>query len=154
MWNRKASAVVFVAGALSIAVWAVGGTARVGAQSDESRCSNQTLRGNYGGSFDGQISTPAGTVLLRGLVLTQLDGSGNLRQMDFVTANGAPPAGGEWSPPSLGTYQIAPDCTGVAEIVQGNGNILRQRWIVVNRGREIRAVVEAANAGGTRVKID
>jgi hypothetical protein len=42
----------------------------------------------------------------------------------------------------------------VAEIVQSNGNILRQRWVVVNRGREIRAVVEGAIAGGTRVKID
>ena len=41
-----------------------------------------------------------------------------------------------------------------AEIVQSNGNILRQRWVVVNRGREIRAVVEGAIAGGTRVKID
>jgi hypothetical protein len=153
MWNRKGSALVVVAGTLSIGVWALCGPARVGAQSDDSHCSNLTLRGNYGGSFDGQISTPAGTVLLRGLVLTQFDGAGNLRQMEFVTANGAPPPSGEWTP-SQGTYQIAADCTGVAEIVQSTGNVLRQRWIVVNRGREIRAVVEGAIAGGTRVKID
>jgi hypothetical protein len=153
MWNRTRSALVVVAGTLSVAVWIVGGTPRVGAQSDDSYCSNRTLRGNYGGSFDGQISTPAGTVLLRGLVLTQFDGAGNLRQMEFLTANGAPPPTGEWTP-TQGTYQIATDCTGVAEIVQSNGNILRQRWVVVNRGREIRAVVEGAIAGGTRVKID
>jgi hypothetical protein len=42
----------------------------------------------------------------------------------------------------------------VAEILQANGNILRQRWVVVDRGREIRAVVEGAVAGGTRIKID
>jgi hypothetical protein len=42
----------------------------------------------------------------------------------------------------------------VAEIMQPTGNILRQRWIVVNRGREIRAVVDGVIAGGTRVKID
>jgi hypothetical protein len=153
MWNRKGSALIVVAGTLSIAVWALCGTARVGAQPDESHCSNRTLRGNYGGSFDGQFSTPAGTVLLRGLVLTQLDGAGNLSQMEFVTANGTPPPSGEWAP-SHGTYQIAADCTGEAEIVQSSGTILRQRWIVVNRGREIRAVVEGAIAGGTRVKID
>jgi hypothetical protein len=134
-------------------MWALGGTDRVGAAPDESHCSNLTLRGNYGGSFDGQISTGAGTVLLRGLVLTQFDGAGNLQQLDFVTANGAPPPGGQWTP-SQGTYQIAPDCTGVAEIVQPTGNILRQRWIVVNRGRETRAVVDGVIAGGTRVKID
>src|SRR5262245_7189687 len=153
MWNGRGWALVVVAGTLSIAVWALCGTARVGAQSDESHCSNRTLRGDYGGSFDGQISTPGGTVLLRGLVLTQLDGAGNLRQMEFVTANGAPPPGGGWAP-SQGTYQIAADCTGVAEIVQSTGFVLRQRWIVVNRGREIRAIVEGATAGGTRVKID
>jgi hypothetical protein len=153
MWNRNRSGLVVVAGTLLIAVWALNGTARAGAQADDSHCSNLTLRGNYGGSFDGQISTGAGTVLLRGLVLTQFDGAGTLRQMEFVTANGAPPPGGEWTP-SQGTYQIAADCTGVAEVVQPNGNILRQRWIVVDRGREIRAVVEGAIAGGTRVKID
>ena len=92
-------------------------------------------------------------MLLRGLVLTQFDGAGNLSQTEFVTANGAPPPSGEWVP-SHGTYQIATDCTGVAEILQNNGNILRQRWIVVNRGTEIRAVVEGAIAGGTRIKID
>jgi hypothetical protein len=153
MWNRTRSALVVVAGTLSIAVWTVGGTARVGAQSDDSRCSNRTLRGNYGGSFDGQISTPGGTVLLRGLVVTQFDGEGNLEQLEFLTANGAPPPTGEWAP-AQGTYEIASDCTGVAEITQGNGNVLRQRWVVVDRGREIRAVVEGAVAGGTRVKID
>ena len=152
MRNRTRSALVFAAGTLSVAVWTMGGTTHVGAQSDDSHCSNGTLRGNYGGSFDGQISTPAGTVLLRGLVMTQFDGEGNLRQMEFVTANGAPPPTGDWTP-TQGTYQIAADCTGVAEI-QNNGAILRQRWVVVNRGREIRAVVVGAVAGGTRVKID
>jgi hypothetical protein len=75
------------------------------------------------------------------------------QQLEFVTANGAPPPTGDWTP-SQGTYEIAEDCTGVAEIVQSTGNTLRQRWTVVNRGREIRAVVEGAIAGGTRVKID
>jgi hypothetical protein len=73
--------------------------------------------------------------------------------MEFLTANGAPPPTGEWTP-TEGTYEIASDCTAVAEITQGNGNILRQRWVVVDRGREIRAIVEGAVAGGTRVKID
>ena len=153
MWNGKRSALIVVAGILSITVWGLFGPSRGGAQSDESRCSDHTLRGNYGGSFDGQIPAGPGTVQLRGLVVTQFDGAGNLRQLEFVTANGAPPPNGEWTP-SQGTYEIAEDCTGVAKIVQSTGNILRQRWIVVNRGREIRAVVEGAIAGGTRVKID
>jgi hypothetical protein len=153
MRNAKGSATIVVAIAFSIAVWAPFGTAGVEAEPEGSHCSNLTLRGNYGGSFDGQIPAGPGTVLLRGLVVTNFDGAGNLRQMEFVTANGVPPPGGEWTP-TEGTYEIGADCTGVAEILQSNGNILRQRWVVVDRGREIRAVVEGAVAGGTRIKID
>jgi hypothetical protein len=153
MCNGKRSALVVVAVAFSIAVWAPFGTAGVEAEPAGRHCSNRTLRGNYGGSFDGQIPAGPGTVLLRGLVVTHFDGAGNLRQMEFVTANGVPPPGGEWTL-TEGTYEIGPDCTGVAEILQTNGNILRQRWVVVDRGREIRAVVEGAVAGGTRIKID
>jgi hypothetical protein len=153
MRNGKGSAMIVVAVAFSIAVWAPFGTAGVEAQPEGSNCSNLTLRGNYGGSFDGQIPAGPGTVLLRGLVVTHFDGAGNLRQKEFVTANGVPPPGGEWTQ-AEGTYEIGPDCTGVAEILQSNGNILRQRWVVVDRGREIRAVVEGAVAGGTRIKID
>jgi hypothetical protein len=153
MGKGKGSAMIVVAVAFSIAAWAPFGTAGVEAEPAGSHCSNRILRGNYGGSFDGQIPAGPSTVQLRGLVVTHFDGEGNLRQMEFVTANGAAPPGGQWVP-SEGTYEIGPDCTGQAEIVQGNGNILRQRWVVVDRGREIRAVVEGAVAGGTRIKID
>jgi hypothetical protein len=153
MGNGKGSGIVVVAVVFSIAVWALSGTAGVEAEPDGTHCSNRTLRGSYGGSFDGQIPAGPGTVLLRGLVVTHFDGAGNLRQMEFVTANGVPPPGGEWVV-SEGTYEIGPDCTGMAEILQSSGSILRQRWVVVDRGREIRAVVEGAVAGGTRIKID
>ena len=108
---------IVVAIALSIAVWAPFGTAGVEAQPEGSNCSNLTLRGNYGGSFDGQIPAGPGTVLLRGLVVTHFDGAGNVHQKEFVTANGVPPPGGEWTL-AEGTYEIGPDCTGVAEILQ------------------------------------
>jgi hypothetical protein len=154
MGNVKASAMAVVAVACLVAVWAPFTTIGVEAESNGTGCSNRTLRGSYGGSFDGQIPAGPGVVLLRGLVVTHLDGAGNLQQMEFVTANGVPPPSGQWTSPVEGTYEIGPDCTGVAEISQSNGTILRQRWVVVNRGREIRAVVEGAVAGGTRIKID
>jgi hypothetical protein len=42
----------------------------------------------------------------------------------------------------------------VAEILESNGNLLRQRWVVVNRGTELGAVVAGTVAAGTRIKID
>ena len=123
------------------------------AQPDESRCSNRTLRGGYGGSFDGQVPAGPNTLLLRGLVLTHFDGRGHLSQLEFATINGTPPPGGEWVS-TEGTYHLDSNCTGTAEILQSNGTVLRQRWVVVNHGREIRAIVEGAVAGGTRIKVD
>lgn len=138
----------FYAAGLLVASGAVVWSVAARAQPQDSGCSVLTLRGNYGGSFEGQ--TPAGQ--LRGLVWTHLDASGNLLQREFVTINGFPPSS-TWRSAS-GTYELGPDCTGRAEIVQADGTVLRQRWIVIDRGREIRAIVEGAAAGGTRIKID
>jgi hypothetical protein len=150
--NKPRSKIAIIVSGLligcSVLFWGPAAVARP----DESRCSNRTLRGSYGGSFDGQIPAGPGTLLLRGLVMTQFDGEGNLSQVEFVTLNGAPPSS-EWRA-SQGTYEIEADCTGGAEITQSDGSILRQRWVVINRGREIRAVVEGAAAGGTRIKVD
>ena len=153
MGNRKQSILVAVGLTIAVAGWALFGTTGAEAQAEESHCSDRLLRGSYGGSFDGQVPTGGGTLLLRGLVVTHFDGEGNLRQIEYVTTNGAPPPGGAWVS-SEGTYEIAPDCTGVAQIVQANGNTLRQRWVVVDKGREIRAIVDGAIAGGTRVRMD
>src|SRR5262245_28514099 len=117
MSNGKRPAMIAVAVVFALAIRAPFGTTGVEAEPVGMHCSNRTLRGNYGGSFDGQIPAGPGTVLLRGLVVTHFDGAGNLRQMEFVTANGVPPPGGEWTL-AEGTYQIGPDCTGVAEILQ------------------------------------
>jgi hypothetical protein len=112
MSKGKGSAMIAVAVAFALAIWAPFGTTGVEAEPVGRHCSNGTLRGNYGGSFDGQIPAGPGTVLLRGLVVTHFDGAGNLRQKEFVTANGVPPPGGEWTL-AEGTYEIGPDCTGV-----------------------------------------
>jgi hypothetical protein len=113
-----------------------------------SRCSVRLLTGAYGGSFD--AVTPGGA--LRGLVVTRFDGRGKLTQSEFTTLNGVPTST-EWRAAVGGTYHIDSDCTGAAEVVQANGQVIRQQWVVVDRGREIRAVVEGAQAGGVRRKI-
>lgn len=152
MRNKPGSRIAFVVSGLLIGCSALlWGPAAV-ARPNDGQCSNRTLRGSYGGSFDGQIPAGPSTLALRGLVMTGFDGDGNLSQVEFVTLNGVPPSS-EWRA-SQGTYEIEADCTGRAEIVQGDGSVLRQRWVVINRGREIRAVVEGAIAGGTRIKVD
>jgi hypothetical protein len=126
--------------------------ARPDAGPPEFKCTNQTIQGVYGGAFEGTISLGPSLAELRGLVRTRFDGRGNLTQDEFTTLNGVAPSP-EWRA-STGFYQLEADCTGTAEIFLPDGMTLRQRWIVVDGGREILAIVEGASAGGVRRRID
>jgi hypothetical protein len=116
------------------------------------QCSDRTLLGVYGGSFEGRIPIGPSMAELRGLVRTHFDGRGNLTQEEFTTLNGVAPSQ-EWRQ-STGSYQLNSDCTGTAEIFLPDGTLLRQHWMVVDGGREILAIVEGTIAGGIRRRID
>ena len=142
-----------------LAVWGVMSGAPVArAQSDEgdgaARCTDRTVRGDYGFSIDGTVlaGTP-NAFLLRGVAMTHFDGRGNLTQVDFTTRNGAPTTA-DWRAAS-GTYAINPDCTGTAEIVPGDGSpALRLRLVVVDKGREIRTVVVGNASGSVGIRVN
>ena len=118
------------------------------------RCSNRTLRGQFGFSIEGTIlaGTP-NAFAVRGVAMTQFDGDGNLTQMDFTTRNGAPLTP-DWRP-AVGTYDINPDCTGTAQIVQSDGTpSVNLRLVVVNRGREVRTTVVGNSTSSVGIKVD
>ena len=120
---------------------------------EEGRCSNRTLRGDYGFSIDGQILAGPSRILIRGVAMTRFDGHGNVSMVDWVTLDGVP-ASPDWRP-ATGTYDLNPDCTGTAQFDFGGGSpILRLRLVVADRGREIRTVVESGpSAGSTGTKV-
>ena len=112
------------------------------------RCTDRTIRGDYGFSIDGTIfaGTP-NAALLRAVAMTHFDGDGGLTQVDFATRNGAPTTT-DWRP-ATGSYAINPDCTGTAEIIPSDGSpALRLRLVVVDHGRQIRTIV-LGNATGS-----
>jgi hypothetical protein len=118
------------------------------------RCTARTIRGDYGFSIDGTIAagTP-GAFLLRGVAMTHFDGRGNLTQVDFATRNGAP-LFADWRP-GVGTYELNPDCTGTAEIIQSDGSpTLHLRLVVMDRGRQIRTIVVGSATGSAGVRVD
>jgi hypothetical protein len=118
----------------------------------EARCSNRTLRGDYGFAIGGTIFAGPNQILLRGVAMTHFDGHGDLSQVDFATRNGVP-ISTDWRP-ATGTYEINPDCTGTAEIQPNDGSpLLRLRLVVVDRGRQILTVVETAGTGSTGIKV-
>jgi hypothetical protein len=138
---------VMAGAAMTGAVLMTGGPASAQAEAG-ARCTDRTIRGDYGFSIDGTIlaGTP-NAFLLRGVSMTHFDGEGGLTQVDFTTRNGVPMSA-DWRP-ATGTYAINADCTGTAEIVQSDGSpSLRLRLVVTDHGREIRTVV-VGNASGS-----
>ena len=135
----------------------------VGAQSEDGfresqtswlKCSNDTLKGDYGFSIEGTIlaGTP-NAFLVRGVAMTHFDGHGNLSQVDFTTRNGVPLTP-DWRP-AAGTYGINPDCTGTAQIIQGDGTpTVNLRLVVVDRGREVRTIVVGNATGSVGIRAD
>lgn len=120
--------------------------------SAQARCSNRTLRGSYAFDIEGTIVAGPNRLLLRGLAMTQFDGSGNLTQVDFTTVNGAS-AGADWRP-GWGSYAINSDCTGTMEIIQSDGSpMLRLRLVVADHGRTIYNIVEGSSTGATGTKV-
>ena len=139
---------VAVAAACSMVGAAGVGDAPSAAPQETARCTDRTIRGDYGFSIDGTVlaGTP-NAFLVRGVAMTRFDGEGQLTQVDYATRNGEPMFP-DWRP-AVGTYSINPDCTGTAEIVPTDGGpTIRLRLVVVDHGREIRTIV-VGNATGS-----
>ena len=128
--------------------------ARVDSPAASARCSNRTLRGSYGFSIEGTIlaGTP-NAFAVRGVSMTHFDGEGNLTQVDFTTRNGIP-FSPDWRP-GEGTYEINPDCTGSALIIQSDGTpSVNLRLVVVDRGREVRTTVVGNSTSSVGIRVD
>ncbi len=120
-------------------------------QSENENCSNRTLFGDYGALIEGTI---LGLDLpLRTLMMAHFDREGGLTEVDHVVINGVPPVAEEEWRPATGTYTVNPDCTGSAVINTGNPPI-PLHFVVVNRGKEFRGVVDGNAITVTASRVD
>jgi hypothetical protein len=140
----------------TVALLALGGVAQ--AQStDNDRCSNSTLRGDYGFTVHGEflgIVTASGPqffsspVPIDGVAMTNFDGKGNLTQVDFVMVNGmeVPATPSDIDPKTgfhineTGHYTVFPDCTGKLEL-DLPGVVVKAKFVLANQGRDIHSVI-------------
>ena len=109
----------------------------------ESRgCSNATLKGNYGFILTGTSASgppPAPLQQVIGVGMAHFDGAGNFTQTDNIHGS----VNGFMAPdrPGMGTYSVNEDCTGVSTLlIQGQAPVER-RFVVVDKGRELRTIV-------------
>lgn len=110
------------------------------AKSDAGRCSNKTLKGDYGSQIDG--TDLGANAPIRGVAMAHFDGNGNMTQVDHIVYNGFPPPQ-EWTT-GHGTYTVNPDCTGSIVITRDPGSETLVIYIVVvNNGKQFNQVVNA-----------
>jgi hypothetical protein len=123
------------------------------------RCSNETLRGDYAFTINGQVFPPGGPILTRdGVALAHFDGNSVMSQSDFVmqypdmmggsspVPNGDPPdAVTGFNVGEQGKYQVFEDCTGWLEIsfppLGAGGAIIKGRFVLSDEGRAIHLTV-------------
>lgn len=124
----------------------------------DAHCSAQTIRGLYTFTIQGNVLSPAGTVvqLINGVGIIAFDGVGNLVQEDFVVLNGVQSPGGQTNPSGFhtgetGTYLINPDCTGSATIATGPGNVVNLALVVAGNGATLHNVVSSGTLDGKPV---
>jgi hypothetical protein len=127
------------------------------AQSEDGRCSNRTLFGDYGFSIEGVGGLPPGASInaIRGVAMGHFDGKGNYSQVDHVVVSGTPPPA-EWTFGS-GPYTVNPNCTGtlVINIPGSPFSPVKLHFVVVKQGKEIRTVVDSGGASTSiGIKVD
>jgi hypothetical protein len=124
-------------------VWGLGnaGVAAAGHDAAERRgCSEATLRGAFGIQMQGtRPSAPGGAIeSVVGVVIRHYDGHGEFTQVDNVkgSISGLAP-----DRPGSGTYTVNADCTGATLFQPGPGLTIQERFVIVDKGREVRSMV-------------
>ena len=124
---------------------------------DNDRCSNATLQGDYGftvhGEFLGLVTATgpqyfSSPVPIDVVAMTNFDGKGNLTQVDFTMVNGLnPPALPSNVDPQTGftinesgSYSVFPDCTGDVEL-NLPGVFISAKFVLANQGREVHTLI-------------
>jgi hypothetical protein len=108
-------------------------------QADEDRtCSDAVLKGDYGLVATGTRGTPSGLIeTFVTVAMVTYDGHGSFTSTG--TSHGS--LTGVGSGPASGTYHVNPDCTGTETTNIPGVPPLKDNFVIVDRGREVRTVV-------------
>lgn len=140
----------WVAAAVATVAVGIGGARVIGADGQDNergrskRCSEATVRGDYGIQIQGTRPAPGGlTEAVIGIVFRTYDGEGNFSQVSNLKGS---ITGTNPDAESIGTYEVNPDCTGIIRFQAPSGALIEERLVVVDNGREIRAAVMVPTA--------
>jgi hypothetical protein len=128
----------------------------VRADDEDTKCTNRTLRGDYGFTAEGVlIGTPGLPVQapFRSVGLAHFDGKGNLTWLEHTVVNGTL-LEADWTAAS-GTYSVNANCTGTAVVNTPNSPVpLKLAFVVVKEGKEVRSVLDTNAISSVFTKVD
>jgi hypothetical protein len=114
---------------------------------EEKTCSNETLKGSYGGDISGTRPAPSvfpggsgmqGQIEQTvGLILWVFDGKGGFTQ----SLSGKGTIAGPSEQAVTGTYSVNADCTATVTSIIGGVPVAEIRMVIVDRGKEFRTFV-------------
>jgi hypothetical protein len=117
----------------------------VRADDEDTKCTNRTLRGDYGFTAEGVlIGTPGlpAQAPFRSVGLAHFDGKGNLTWLEHTVINGIL-LEADWTAAS-GSYTVNANCTGTAMVSSPNSPVpLKLAFVIVRDGKEVRSVLDA-----------
>jgi hypothetical protein len=128
----------------------------VRADDEDTKCTNRTLRGDYGFTAEGVlIGTPGlpAQAPFRSVGLAHFDGKGNLTWLEPTVVNGTL-LEADWTAAS-GTYSVNANCTGTAIVNTPNSPVpLKLAFVVVKEGKEVRSVLDTNAISSVFTKVD
>jgi hypothetical protein len=123
---------------------------------DDDKCTDRTLRGDYGFAAEGVLlGTPGlpAQAQFRSLGVAHFNGRGSLTWVEHTVVNGVP-VNADFVL-ATGTYSVNANCTGTAVVTTPNSPVpLRLSLVIVKEGREIRTVLDASSVGAVYSKIE
>lgn len=114
------------------------------ADDDDARCTNRSLRGEFGFASTGWLlGTPGlpAQAPFRSLGLAHFNGKGGVTWLEHTVINGQL-IGLDWTTAS-GTYEVNANCTGTAVVTTPNSPApLKFAFTIVKEGKEVRALLD------------
>ena len=154
MQRKSSSRISLIATAIISACGLLIATSSAWAQDEDTKCTNRTLRGDYGFSAEGVLLPMPGVSLpFRSAGLAHFNGKGTLTWVEHTVINGVP-LDVNWTAAS-GTYTVNADCTGSAVVNTPNSPVpLNLFFVVVKEGREFHSVLNSNAVSTVFIKVE
>jgi hypothetical protein len=153
---KKTAGISMIATSLLIVCGLLLAASPARADEDDAKCTNRSLRGEFGYQADGALLGVPGlppAALFNSVGLAHFDGKGHLSWVEHTIVNGRPLNVDFVA--AKGTYNVNADCTGTAVVNTPNSPVpLNLFFVLVKGGKEIRTVLDGSSITSVFVKIE